>query len=72
MRIKIIYVLALPISLSIIGCAEVKIPIQVTHPAEINMTTYKQIAIAEIRGNMGQSFQIPLKTVLWSQIVSRL
>lgn len=64
MRIKIIYVLALLISLSIIGCAEVKIPIQVTHHAEINMTTYKQIAIAEIKGNMGQSFSDTFKDSL--------
>jgi len=38
------------------GCATVKVPIPVTHPAEINMSQYKQIAISEIRGNMGQPF----------------
>lgn len=46
------------------GCATVSIPIRLTHPAEINMTPYKQIAIAEIKGNMGQAFADTIKNSL--------
>ena len=35
------------------GCGTVKVPVKVTHPAEINMTPYKQIAISDIKGDMG-------------------
>jgi tetratricopeptide (TPR) repeat protein len=34
---------------------------QVTHPAEINMSSYKQVAISDIHGNLGQSFAGGLK-----------
>jgi curli biogenesis system outer membrane secretion channel CsgG len=46
------------------GCGTVKVPINVTHPAEISMTQYKQIAISDIRGNMGQAFSDGLKNRL--------
>jgi tetratricopeptide (TPR) repeat protein len=46
------------------GCGTVKVPIKVTHPAEINMAQYKQIAISDIRGNMGQAFSDGLKNRL--------
>lgn len=36
------------------GCATVMVPVQVTYPAEINMTPYKRIVIDEVKGNMGQ------------------
>lgn len=46
------------------GCATVSVPMAVTHPAEINMTPYKQVAIGEIGGNMGQAFADSLKNKL--------
>lgn len=48
------------------ACATiVKVPIPITHPAEINMRQYKQIAISpEIRGNMGQLLADGLKNRL--------
>jgi len=46
------------------GCGTVKVPVKVTHPAEINMTQYKQIAISDIKGNMGQEFSDGLKNRL--------
>jgi len=46
------------------GCGTVKVPVKVTHPAEINMTQYKQIAISDIKGNMGQEFSDGLKSRL--------
>jgi len=55
----------LPLSLIVLfllsGCATVKVPITVTHPAEINMKGYEQIAIAEISGNLGDDFADNLK-----------
>jgi tetratricopeptide (TPR) repeat protein len=64
MRIKVHFVLALMVALGVVGCATVRIPIQVTHPAEINMVPYKQIAISEINGNMGQAFSDAVKNDL--------
>lgn len=46
------------------GCGTVKVPVKVTHPAEINMAQYKQIAISNIKGNMGQAFSDGLKSRL--------
>jgi hypothetical protein len=44
------------------GCASTtKIPITVTHPAEINMSAYKQIAIGEFSGAKGQELADELK-----------
>jgi len=42
------------------GCATVRVPVQVTHPAEINMAKYKQVAITKIR-NLGEPFAADLK-----------
>jgi tetratricopeptide (TPR) repeat protein len=50
--------------LIISGCSTIRVPIKVTHPAEINMAQYKQIAISDIRGNMGQAFADELKNRL--------
>lgn len=50
--------------IGVTGCATVRIPIQVTHPAEINMTPYKQVAITEIKGDMGQAFSDSIKSNL--------
>lgn len=47
--------------LLVTGCSTVKVPINVTHPAEINMSKYKQIAISNIDGNMGRIFTDDLK-----------
>lgn len=47
-----------------IGCSTVKVPIAVIHPAEICMTKYKQIAIADIDGNLGQAFGDEIKNKL--------
>ena len=44
------------------GCSTVKVPINVTHPAEINMSKYKQIAISTIDGNMSRIFIDDLKS----------
>jgi tetratricopeptide (TPR) repeat protein len=46
------------------GCGTVKVPIKVTHPAEINMYEFKQIAISNISGNIGQIFSDGLKNRL--------
>lgn len=46
------------------GCGTVKVPMNLTHPAEINMSQYSQIAISDIKGNMGQSFADGLKNRL--------
>ena len=63
--LKAIAFLTLIVSLIFInGCGTVKVPIKVTHPAEINMSQYKQIAISDIRGNMGQAFSDGLKNRL--------
>ncbi len=44
-----------------VGCATVRVPVQVTHPAEINMSKYKQVAISRIDGNLGNAFSDDLK-----------
>ena len=46
------------------GCSTVKVPMQVTHPAEICMTKYKAIAIGDIDGNLGRYFGDGLKNNL--------
>lgn len=46
------------------SCGTVRVPINVTHPAEINMVSYKQIAITDVTGNLGQSFSDSLKNKL--------
>lgn len=46
------------------SCGTVNIPMRVTHPAEINMTPYKQVALAEIEGNMGQNVSDAIKNLL--------
>jgi tetratricopeptide (TPR) repeat protein len=43
------------------GCGTVRVPVKVTHPAEINMARYKQIAITDISGNLGNAFSDDLK-----------
>jgi tetratricopeptide (TPR) repeat protein len=57
-------VLALGIGVFTIGCGTVRVPVSVTHPAEINMTKYKQVAITRIDGNLGDSFEADLKNRL--------
>ena len=54
-------VLGIGIGVLTVGCATVRVPIQVTHPAEINMSMYKQIAISRIDGNLGNAFADDLK-----------
>lgn len=46
------------------ACATVKVPIRVTHPAEINMSEYKQVAISRIKGKIGRDFEEVLKNRL--------
>lgn len=46
------------------GCSTVSVPIAVTHPAEINMSKYRQIAIGEFTGNLGKSVADSLKNKL--------
>lgn len=58
----IISVLMLVVGIS--GCTTVKVPVQVTHPAEIDMSPYKRIAIGEIKGNMGQYYSDRIKNRL--------
>ena len=43
------------------GCGTVLVPMQVTHPAEINMSSYKQVAISDVQGNLGGAFAGGLK-----------
>lgn len=45
----------------LISCGTVNVPMSITHPAEINMTPYKQVAIADIDGNLGRAFTDGLK-----------
>jgi len=46
------------------GCGTVRVPVNITHPAEIDMKAYKQIAISDIKGNMGDDFADTLKNEL--------
>lgn len=55
--------LGLVLVLLVSACA-VRVPIEVTHPAEIDMTRYKEVAILEIDGNMGRDFSDGLKNAL--------
>jgi len=43
------------------GCATVKVPIPVTHPAEINMNAYKTIAVSHIDGPIGSEVSDGIK-----------
>ena len=58
----IISVLMLAVGIS--GCMTVKVPVQVTRPAEIDMSPYKRIAIGEIKGSMGQHYSDRVKNSL--------
>lgn len=46
------------------ACGTVKVPINIMHPAEINMSKYNQIAIGEIRGDHGRDFSSDIKNRL--------
>jgi curli biogenesis system outer membrane secretion channel CsgG len=47
------------------GCATTTgVPLQLTHPSEINMTPYKQVVIGEFRGNMAEDFVAAVKEAL--------
>jgi curli biogenesis system outer membrane secretion channel CsgG len=54
-------VLGVAVGVLTIGCGTVHVPVRVTHPAEINMAKYKQVAINEIKGNLGEDFSSALK-----------
>jgi len=56
--------LCLIVLIAVTGCSTVKVPIEVVHPAEINMKAYDQIAISDINGNLGDSFADNLKQKL--------
>lgn len=49
------------IGVLLVGCGTVHVPMQVTHPAEINMAKYKQVAVNPIGGNLGHEFYAELK-----------
>lgn len=49
---------------TLVGCGTISVPMKVTHPAEINMSKYKQIAFGRMEGNMGESFTNNLKEKL--------
>jgi tetratricopeptide (TPR) repeat protein len=51
----------LGICVFVTGCGTVRVPVQVTHPAEINMASYKQVAISRIDGTLGNAFEDDLK-----------
>lgn len=61
--VKIVFLSILALILTN-GCSTMRVPMQVTHPAEINMTKYKQIAIGNIDGNMGRAFGDGIKNRL--------
>ncbi len=46
------------------ACGTIKVPVTMMHPAEINMSPYKQIAIGEIRGDHGRDFSNGIKNRL--------
>ena len=53
------------VALGLAGCATTeRVAISVRHPAEIDMSAYRQIAIGEITGNLGQDFSDHLKETL--------
>lgn len=49
------------------ACATVKVPMQVTHPAEVNMSAYKRIAIGEVNGNAGAQVLAEIKDALYRE-----
>ncbi|MBI2119293.1 MAG: tetratricopeptide repeat protein [Elusimicrobia bacterium] len=65
MIVQIIFFFALFLAPSLIGCATaVKVPVQIMHPAEVNMSPYKQVVIGEMTGDMSQRFLGGLKETL--------
>jgi len=50
--------------LFISGCSTMKVPAKVTHPAEVDMTSHKKIAIMDIAGNYGDQFRDTIKARL--------
>jgi len=44
-----------------LSCGVVKVPVTVTHPPEIDISKYQQVAIVDIQGNLGNTFYDELK-----------
>ena len=44
-----------------LGCGTVKVPVTVTHPPEIDVSKYQQVALVDIEGNLGATFYDELK-----------
>lgn len=62
---KISFLLTLSLFFSLQSCAtSVKVPVQIMHPAEVNMSPYKQVVIGEVSGDMSQRFLGGLKETL--------
>lgn len=43
------------------GCSTVRVPVSVQHPAEIDLSGYKQIALGSFQGNLGGAFYDRIK-----------
>lgn len=49
------------VMMGISGCSTVRIPVSVQHPAEIDLSGYKQIALGTFQGNLGEGFYDRIK-----------
>lgn len=54
-------ILIVSLLLTFNACSTVNVPITVTHPPELNMSSFKQIAIGHIDGRVGPNFSDNLK-----------
>ncbi len=58
---KKVTTLLLSIVFFTLSCGVVKVPVTVTHPPEIDVSKYQQVAIVDIKGNLGNTFYDELK-----------
>jgi len=62
MQNKLLFIILVLVLIS--GCSTMKVPAKVTHPAEVDMTSHKKIAIMDIAGNYGDQFRDTIKARL--------
>ena len=54
------------------GCVTtVNVPVPVTMPAEIDMSPYKRIALAEVKENLGSDFRITSSRIFCARTASK-
>ena len=44
------------------GCATVRVPMTIRHPAQIDMSSYKRVAVGKFGGDMGTRFRVAMET----------